>query len=41
MVKSSIFKLGTTKYKMYNKKIYIHNFGYVKVISENAINKVS
>jgi len=40
MVKSSIFKLCTTKYKIY-KKVYIHNLGYVEVLSENAINKVS
>jgi len=36
MVKSSIFKLRTTKYKIYN-KIYKHNLGYVEVVSENAI----
>ena len=42
MVKSSIFKLCTTKYKMYNNIcIYIYNLGYVEVLSENAINKVS
>ena len=42
MVKSSIFKLCTTTYKIYNNiYIYMHNLGYVKVLSENAINKVS
>ena len=41
MVKSSIFKVCTTKYKIYNKKIYIHNLGYVEILSENAISKVS
>jgi len=30
MVKSSIFKLCTRKYKIYN-NIYIHNLGYVEV----------
>jgi len=43
MVKSSIFKLCTI-YKIYN-KIYVyvqnHNLGYVEVLWENAINKVS
>ena len=44
MVKSSIFKLCTTKYIKYITKyiyIYIHNLGYVEVLLENAINKVS
>jgi len=41
MVKSSIFKLCTTKYKIYNKYVYIHNLGYVEILSENAINKVN
>jgi len=40
MVKSSIFKLCTTKYKIYN-NIYIHNLGYVEALSEYAINKNS
>jgi len=45
MVKSSIFKLYTAKYKIYNYiyiyiYIYIHYLGYVEVLSENAINKV-
>jgi len=33
MVKSSIFKIYTTN--------YIHNFSYAKILSENAIRKVS
>jgi len=37
MVKSSIFKLCTTKYLT----IYIHNLGYVEVLSENAIKSVN
>jgi len=50
MVKSSIFKLCTTKYikditknKHTHTHIYIqhHNLGYVEVLSKNAINKVS
>jgi len=50
MVKSSIFKLCTTKYIKYiaiyiythtHTHTYIHNLGYVEVLSENAINKVS
>ena len=44
MVKSRIFKLYTTKYKIYNNiyiYIYTHNLGYVEVLSENAINKIS
>jgi len=42
MVKSSILKLCTTKYVKYI-AIYIknHNLGYVEILSENAINKVS
>jgi len=41
-IKSSIFKLLTTKYKIYNNiyiYIYIHNLGYVEVLSEKEINK--
>jgi len=55
MVKCNIFKLCTTKYKIYNNNnnmcvyIYIythththtHNLGYVEVLSENEISKVS
>ena len=39
MVKSSIFKLRTTIYKINNIYIYIyiHSLGYVEVLSENAI----
>jgi len=33
MVKSSTFKINTTK--------YIHNFSYAKILTENAICKVS
>jgi len=40
MVKSNIFKLCTTKHIKYI-KMYIHNLGYVEVLSENVINKVS
>jgi hypothetical protein len=40
MVKNSFLKLCTAKYKMCNKK-YIHNLGYVEVLSENALNKIS
>jgi len=42
--KSSIFELCTTKYKIYNYNciyIYICNLGYVAVLSEDAVNKVS
>jgi len=45
MVKNSIFKICTIKYINYITKkniyIYILNLGYVEVLSENAINKVS
>jgi len=41
MVKSSIFKLCTTKYIKYIIYIQNHNLGYVEILSENAINKVS
>jgi len=40
MVKSSVFKLCTTKYKMCV-YIYTHNLGNVEVLSENALNQVS
>ena len=40
-VKSSIFKLCVTKFIKYITKIYVLNLGYVEVLSEDAINKVS
>jgi len=52
MVKSSIFKLCATKYKVYNiyiyiythththtHTVYIHNLGYIEVLSENVTYK--
>ena len=46
MVKSSTLKYVQQNIKYVTKKniyiyIYIHNLGYVEVLSENAINKVS
>jgi len=35
MVKSSIFKICPTKYKVYN-NIHIYNLGYVEILSEKC-----
>jgi len=40
MIKRNILKLCATNYYIYI-HTYIRNLGYVEVLSENAINKVS